>query len=82
VKRLKHAFCHKATFSRIVLKAELAFAPYSLLKSLSLCHSRENGNLARIGINKRPVLGPKFSLSLNFFPLSVEIKISKESFFV
>ena len=53
VQKFKHAFCHRATFGRICVKAELTFGPYILLmKGVSILSSEKSQNSNRIGINK------------------------------
>ena len=37
--KFKHAFCHRALFNRSVLKAELTFEPYSLMKVVNIFFS-------------------------------------------
>ncbi|MCY4512375.1 MAG: hypothetical protein OXB86_01655 [Bdellovibrionales bacterium] len=42
--KLRHAFCHRATFSRICVKAELTFDPYILLMEGILYASEKSQN--------------------------------------
>ncbi|MCY4513407.1 MAG: hypothetical protein OXB86_06940 [Bdellovibrionales bacterium] len=61
--KFKHAFCHRAAYSRICVKAELTFDP-SLLLMESYLHVSEKPQIAnRIGITSlEPSLNNKLLL--------------------